>query len=264
MVVLSTFLHVVLVLAFTAFVNWSPPQEPRSSFRISLQSVPLRVQNLPPVSGSKDAGPVSAPKPRKKVVKPKVEKPKPKIETPKKKVEPPKKEPVKPETTVIFPKSTPKEPEPEPEPEEKPEEVQKELENRADVFKAEDRNSGTQRYVASEGDYGAFGGPDLYRSVLVARIGQLWDPPYIFSGDVRDATVEFTIHSPPLPRGAVNQVRKSTVSDIRIAVSSGDFEYDAKALEAVRRVINWPPLPDSYRRETLTVSCRFYLIGDKQ
>lgn len=251
-------------MTFAAFVNWSPPHESSPSFRISLQSVPLRVQDLPPVSGSREAGPVSAPKPRKSVVKPKVEKPKPKPEIIKKKVEQPKKEPEKPETTEVFPKSTIKKPEPKPEPEETPEDVQKELENRADVFKAEDRNTGTQRYVASEGDYGAFGGPDLYRSVLVARIGELWDPPYVFSGDVRDATVAFTIHSPPLPQGAVNQVRKSTISDIRIIISSGDFEYDAKALEAVRRVRNWPPLPDSYRNDTLTVSCRFYLMGEKQ
>ena len=57
-------------------------------------------------------------------------------------------------------------------------------------------------------------------------------------------------------------MRTASVPGIRIAASSGDARFDGLALEAVRRVRTWPPLPQYYAAPRLVVSCTFYLIGE--
>jgi outer membrane biosynthesis protein TonB len=109
---------------------------------------------------------------------------------------------------------------------------------------------------------GISSGPALYNSNLTQLISVSWQPPVYPPGTVRDCTVEFTIYSPPLERNAVNKIRVARVMNIRIIEGSGDPLYDQRALEAVRRISSWPPPPDSYRKETLVVTCRFYLVGE--
>lgn len=283
MVGMSGLLHLAMVAGLAA-ISFSFVATPPPKFAISVATAPLQRRDLPPLSGSKEAGApgprterVAPPQPKREEPKPEPPKPEPKKETPKpepKKPEP-KKEAVKPvvkeqpkapaDTEIISTKSS-EEAEPAPQPRQPtPREVAQELEGRRDVFRAKSGTAeGTNaRYIASDGDPGGGGGPDLYRSVLVGLIGGNWVPPYVRRGEVRDATVEFTVYSPPLPRNAVNQVRTARITNVRIIKSSGDLDYDSLAMEAVRSVRQWPPLPDSYRKETLVVQCRFYMIGEE-
>jgi outer membrane biosynthesis protein TonB len=289
MVAVSGVLHVALVGGLLAFTHIGMPRFD-AGFRIAVSEVPLNTTDLPPLNDTREAGaPSSSPPPaRQETVQPVIEekKPEPEPEKPREEVkEPPKEEPKSeppkpkpepkktetPKETVVSPNSKPvekpAEPEPEPEPEgPKPAEVARELQQRSGSFSARRRMGSTtvSRVIASESDPGGGGGPALYRSVLIGRIGGMWDPPYTRRGEVRDAVVEFTIYSPPLARDAVNAVRTAQVTNVRVSKSSGDRRYDESCLEAVRRVRSWPPLPDSYRKETLVVQCRFYLIGEDQ
>lgn len=288
MIGISVILHVAVIAAMFAFGKISLPDF-STPFAMSIAEVPIRSSALPPINddeGGKDAGapnqvpPKPTPQAENKIEEPKIEEKKPEPEPKKeeKKPEPKREEPKpqpkktetkptpQPEKKIISPNSSKKteiKPEPEP-PKPTPQEVAKELETKRGTFKAEQNVAGTTqaRYIASDSDPGGQGGPQLYRSVLIGRIAQWWTPPFTRRGDVRDCTVEFTVYSPPLPADAVNQNRTARITSVRIVKSSGDLEYDAKALDAIRRVPNWPPLPDSYKKDTLVVQCRFYLIGE--
>ena len=284
----SLVVHVAL-LATLGFFSGQNIEMPETKMQISLSQVPLKTSDLPPLEGSQEAGPVKQatrqqpaqkqeakaeePKPVEKKPEPKVEKPVEKKAEVKKPVEKPKvkkevkKEPPKEKVVTTRPKEVEKKPEPEPEIKQPtPQEVARELSQRRDVYSATKPVMGGSKatgYIASGGDaISGGGGPDLYRSVLVGLIGGFWNPPITRMGEVKDATVGFTVYSPPLPRDAVNQVRKARIMNIRILISSGDLDFDTRALAAVRAVKTWPPLPNSYRKDTLEVTCRFYLIGE--
>lgn len=284
MIGVSGLLHLAMV-AGVAVLSFNFVPEPPPKFAISINTAPLNSRDLPPLSGSKEAGapgprtnrtalpqpkkeePKPEPKsePKKEEPKPVAKKPEPKKEEPKP-ADKPKEQPKAPPDTEIISTKSSETAEPAPQPRQPtPKEVAQELEARRDVFRATDASSGasTARYIASDSDPGGGGGPDLYRSVLVGLIGGIWEPPFVRRGEVRDATVEFTVYSPPLPRNAVNQVRTARVTNVRIIKSSGDLDYDSMAMQAVRSVRQWPPLPDSYRKETLVVQCRFYMIGEE-
>lgn len=283
---LSLVVHVGL-LATLGFFSGQTVEIPKVNMKINISQVPLQTSDLPPLAGSKEAGPTreaprqqpeakpevkaESPEPVVKKAEPEVKKPevKPEVKKPEVKKTEVKKDPVEEKVITTRPKEVEKEKEPEPEPEVKkpsPGEVARSLEARRDVFtSSQDVRGGGKisRYIASGGDtISGGGGPDLYRSVLVGLIGGYWDPPLTRLGDVKDATIAFTVYSPPLARDAVNQVRKARIMDIRILISSGDLDFDTRALEAVRAVLTWPPLPNSYRKDTLEVTCRFYLIGE--
>ena len=296
MIVVSIFIHALLVTGIAAFstVHFALPP---ADFVIGISEVPIATNDLPPLGDTKEAGAPSTKPPQQEIIQPEVKeeipepeieetKPEPKKEEPVKTPDPkpePKKEPVKtepkkvetkpkpknvePDTKVVSTKSTPvKDPEPEPEiVEPSPQEVAQELKSRQAAFSTRSSVAGTtqERVIASESDPGGGGGPMLYRNVLMQRIGGIWNPPLLRTGEIRDATVQFTIYSPPLKRNSSENVRTARISNVRIIKSSNDLEFDAKALEAVRRLSPCPPLPDSYRKETLVVICRFYLLGEE-
>jgi len=261
MVLVSVALHVLLVAAVTVLAK-PAEREAEPGFSIALDHPPLLERNLPPVPGNIDAGPLEA-LPQQ----PRADEPRPEEREsgePQREEEPPADEARDPGVTVISARGSDEEREPEPEPEPEPQRsVRENLEGRDDVFSSSREVGGgrVSRHVAVDGDAGG-GSPDLYRYALVTRIGEMWDPLPLRLGEVKTAVVEFTIVSPPLPPEAVNQVRTASVTGIRIAASSGDARFDGLALEAVRRVRTWPPLPQYYTAARLVVSCTFYLIGE--
>jgi TonB family protein len=283
MVAVSLLIHVGLVLALAA-ASFVIPNYQSMPFSISVSEMSLDTGDLPPLSNSQEAGspdarppeavteaiipeepeiieePVIEPEPEREIPE-EIPKELPK-EMPKEEPEP---EPIKlePEEVVVSTNSKPVEKEQEPvaPPKPKPIEIAEELEEQRGTFKAK-RDLGratNSRYIAS-GDAGGGGGPALYRSVLISRIGSLWNPPLVPPGIALDATVEFTVYSP----NTTDITRRSRVENIRIAISSGDQKFDFSAMEAIRAVRNWPPLPDSYKEDSLVVQCRFYLMGENR
>lgn len=212
-------------------------------------------------------------KPVETPVEKKVEQPKPKVTQPKP-VETSKPEQKPAEREVVSTNPQPRQTEEStreveepagPTPKEIADELASQRGSRSRTFSSAGGGTATGLIAAGEGGDGRISsGPALYNSNLTQLISINWQPPAYRPGEVRDCTVEFTIYSPPLERNAVNQVRVARIMNIRIAKSSGDDLYDQRAMEAVRRVRSWPPPPDSYRKETLVVTCRFYLVGDEQ
>jgi len=288
MVVVSLVIHAALVTAVVVMANPGVAHPPMQRFAISLHHPPIDTSNLPPLAGSREAGPVVA-APQQVIQPPALEveeaqpeqkeeqkpepkkeepKPQPKREEAKPKREEPKPKPKRAETKVISAKSSSAKAEKKPETErETPQQLRERLESSAGVYSASSSVAGKNisRHVAVEGAQGDAGGgaPDLFRNRLVALIGETWSPPRLRPGQVMEAIVEFTIFSPPIDPGAVNQSRDiSRVESVELAKSSGNERFDASAIETIKRLRNLPPLPDYIKESRLRVSCRFYFIGE--
>jgi len=302
-IIISVLLHSVVVAGVVYMGSFSlsfsaPPQQ---DMLISISDARLPMQNLPPLGTSQDAGPVQTSPPptetnpavteiqepelqeetQPEVEKP-VEQPKPETQKPdpvqqkpvekqvEKPVEKPEEKPVEQpadrQVASTNPVRTPeREPEPDPEPtaQEIADELKQQRGTRSRTFNTTGGGTATGLISPQANNQGVSSGPALYTSNLTQLIGGAWQPPVYPPGEVRDCTVEFTIYSPPLESGAVNQNRVARVMNIKIVESSGDAVYDQRAIAAVQRVRTWPPPPSSYKNETLTVTCRFYLVGDQ-
>lgn len=207
-------------------------------------------------------------KPVEKKTNPPVEKPKEQKPVPKKETQKPLEKPAEKEVITTNPKPVEKQAEIQPDPEPTPQEIARELQQqrgtRTRTYGTSDGGSSTGLITPGSGNSnGVSSGPALYTSNLTQLIGGAWQPPVYPQSEVRDCTVEFTIYSKPLEKDAVNKVRIARVMNIKIIKSSGDSLYDQRAMEAVRRVASWPPPPASYKKDTLVVTCRFYLVGDE-
>jgi outer membrane biosynthesis protein TonB len=300
MVLISLAVHVaiagtiVVVMGSSLSISIEQELRPRS---VSLHPVTLSTFNLPPLKGNRDAGPGTGPgkgaapipselikkeekkpadtqkqQPAKKE-EPKVQK-KQTVKTPDKKPEPKKSEPSekkqaekkeeKPATAEVSLGSLAAEPA-----EKKPEPVSEieRRELRSSRYSAADSanvsGGRVTQQVAIDGGGGGGGTPETFRNVLVSLIWEKWRPKPLPLGEVKEALVEFTLYSPPVPQGARNKNRPvSVIREIRIVESSGDYDFDMEAQNALRRLTTVPPLPEYIKEDELVVSCLFSYRGE--
>lgn len=288
MVLVSLLIHVVLVISVAVFAKPGEGASSEREFAISLQHPPIERSNLPPLEGSREAGPLQGIQPQaNQIVEQEIEEPKPepvdeKREEPKKEPEKKAPEPSKAEresrpakespardssVEVISARGSTDEPKEKEEPKPvTPNQLRENLQGRDDVYSSSRDVAGgkVSQHMAMEGDSGG-GVPDTIRKTLMALIWQQWEPPNLAVGQVKESVIEFTLFSPPLPEDAINKNRpRSRLTGIKLVKGSGDRQFDSACLEAIKRMgtLPLPPLPQYYKQSRLVVSCRFYYIGE--
>lgn len=220
----SLALHVLLLVAAIWFGSMVDPprQQPKRVLRVTLREAPRQRPEEPP------AEPVVEPEPEP-------ERPAPEPE-PEKKVEKPAVLPeAKPEQKKVREEPAEVEPEPEPEPEE------------TDAEPAETAPAAPERSQVTATDQ-----PfpyQYYFSLIEGSIARQWQPKRLGFRDrsTRTCTVHFFIE------------RDGVITRETVVESSGIPLFDREALQAVKSVRRFPPLPGGFAARSLGVTFVFTL-----
>lgn len=300
MVLFSLGLHaaivgVLLVLAGVTGTDQEPESE-KPKRTVSLHPASLPSFTLPPLRGNRDAGPgggagPTITKPKSSTAKKEQKKAEPKSKEPQKRNTTPEKTQPKPTKKRSDSPKTQKKTESATEPEkDKPSEAVAEVSTgslaRKDaaaepkpVSEIERRDMRGSRYSESSSrrvaggkvtnqisveEGGGGGTPEMFRTILVSRVWEAWRPSPLGLGEVREALVEFTLYSPPVPKGSKQNRPASEVRDIKIIESSGDYEFDLEARRTLERLTNLPPLPDYIKDAEKVVACLFSYRGERE
>jgi TonB family protein len=90
-----------------------------------------------------------------------------------------------------------------------------------------------------------------YLNVVRTRITDSWDPPgeRLVAGRTNQVLVRFQLH------------RDGSVTDLMVEGASGTPGLDASARRAVQQAQPFPPLPENYAGDVLSVGVRFTVNG---
>ena len=142
--------------------------------------------------------------------------------------------------------SPPKEPQPSPQPKPKAA-TPPEPAPAPDLRRRQGSPTGSTTGTAALGARVGFDNPNFKHSYYIDRLTAMlagqWQRPAL-GGEII-ALVKFTIH------------KDGAVSDVHVVESSGYSSYDLAALRAVQQAAPFPPLPQSYARDSLGVTVEF-------
>lgn len=103
---------------------------------------------------------------------------------------------------------------------------------------------------------------EVFRIILVSKIMEVWQPVPFVLGETREVLVEFTLFSPPVPKGSGERRIASILKNSRIIESSGNDYFDREATRTIARLTKLPPLPDYVKDELMVVTCLFSYRGE--